>query len=112
MRRRDWRAGAALLGVTGGWLPWFWFAWRDNRTEYYYYAIVFLPFLVMAITLCLERIIGLPQAAGRRRVVGIVITGAYLLLVFANFAYLYPLLTGEVIPYASWQQRMWFSSWI
>jgi dolichyl-phosphate-mannose--protein O-mannosyl transferase len=110
--RRDWRAGAVLLGVTGGWLPWFWFAWHDNRTEYYYYAVVFLPFLVMAITLCLGLIIGQPGAAPRRRVAGAVITGAYLLLVLANFAYLYPMLTAQAIPYATWQQRIWFSSWI
>src|SRR5579859_1987869 len=110
--RRDWRAGTILLGVTAGWLPWYWFAWHDHRTEYYYYAVVFLPFLVMAITLCLGRIIGPARATPRRRVAGAVIAGAYVLLVLANFAYLYPLLTAQSIPYASWQQRIWFSSWI
>lgn len=110
--RRDWRAGAVLLGVAAGWLPWFWFALHDNRTEYFFYAIVFLPFLVIAITLCLGLIIGPVQAAPGRRAVGAVIVGAYLLLVLANFAYLYPVLTAKVIPYAFWHQRMWFNSWI
>ncbi len=110
--RRDWRAGTVLLGVTAGWLPWYWFAGHDHRTEYYYYAVVFLPFLVMAITLCLGLIIGPAQATTRRRLAGAVIAGAYVLLVLANFAYLYPLFTAQSIPYGSWLQRMWFSSWI
>jgi len=110
--RRDWRAGAVLLGVAAGWLPWFWFAWHDRRTEFYFYAIVFLPFLVMAITLCLGLIIGPVQAAPGRRAVGAVIVGVFLLLVLANFGYLYPILTAKVIPYSFWHQRMWFNSWI
>jgi dolichyl-phosphate-mannose-protein mannosyltransferase len=110
--RRDWRAGAVLLGVTAGWLPWFWFAWHDNRTEYYFYAIAFLPYLIIAITLCLGLIIGPTMAAPGRRAAGAVVAGAYLLLVLANFAFMYPVLAAQVLPYAFWHQRMWFSSWI
>jgi dolichyl-phosphate-mannose-protein mannosyltransferase len=109
---RDWRSGAVLLGVAAGWLPWFWFAWHDHRTEFYFYAVEFLPFLVMAITLCLGLVIGPVRAPPGRRAVGAVVTGAFLLLVLANFAYLYPILTAKVIPYAFWHQRMWFNSWI
>ncbi|HXP19031.1 MAG TPA: hypothetical protein VN840_05205 [Streptosporangiaceae bacterium] len=109
---RDWRAGAVLLGVAAGWLPWFWFAWHDHRTEFYFYSVAFVPFLVMAITLCLGLIVGPARAAPGRRAVGAVLAGAYLLLVLANFAYLYPVLTAKAIPYAFWHQRMWFNSWI
>ncbi len=110
--RRDWRAGAVLVAVGAGWLPWFWFALHDQRTEYYFYAIAFLPYLVIAITLCLGLIIGPVDAPPGRRAIGAVVTGAYLLLVLANFAYLYPVLTAQVLPYEFWRQRMWFSSWI
>jgi dolichyl-phosphate-mannose--protein O-mannosyl transferase len=110
--RRDWRAGSVLVGVAAGWLPWWWFAWHDDRTEYYFYAVAFLPFLVLAITLCLGLIIGPTDATPGRRAVGAVIVGAYLLLVLANFAFMYPVLTAEVLPYDFWRQRMWFSSWI
>ena len=48
LTRRDWRTGAVLLGVAAGWLPWLWFYWHDHRTEFYYYAVVFDPFLVIA----------------------------------------------------------------
>src|SRR6266851_7799396 len=112
LARRDWRAGAVLLAVAAGWLPWFWFAWHDNRTEYYFYAIAFLPYLVIAITLCLGLIIGPARAAPGRRAAGAAGAGAYLLLVLANFAYLYPVLAAQAIPYAAWYSRMWFYSWI
>ena len=106
--RRDWRAGAVLLGVAAGWLPWIWFYLHDNRTEFYYYAVAFLPFLAIAITLCIGLIIGPTRAAPARRALGAVGVGAYLLAVLLNLAYLYPVLTAEVIPYSSWLSRMWF----
>jgi dolichyl-phosphate-mannose-protein mannosyltransferase len=110
--RRDWRAGAILVGVAGGWLPWFFFAWHNQRTEYYFYAIVFVPYLVMALTLCLGLIIGPAAAPAGRRATGAIVAGGYLLLTLANFAYLYPVLAAQVIPYSAWFQRMWFHSWI
>ena len=106
--RRDWRAGAVLLGVAAGWLPWLWYAWHDHRTEFYYYAVAFDPFLVIAITLCLGLIIGPARAAPGRRAVGAIGAGAYLVGVLVNLAYLYPVLTAEIIPYSSWLSRMWF----
>jgi dolichyl-phosphate-mannose-protein mannosyltransferase len=112
LTRRDWRAGAVLAGVAAGWLPWIWFYWHDHRTEFYYYAVVFDPFLVIAITLCLGLIIGSGQAGPGRRAAGAVITFTYLLAVLVNFAYLYPILAAKAIPYSSWLARMWFRSWI
>jgi dolichyl-phosphate-mannose-protein mannosyltransferase len=112
LARRDWRAGSVLIAVAAGWLPWIWFYWHDHRTEFYYYAVVFEPFLVLAIALCLGLIIGPARAAPARRAVGGAITGAYLIAVLANFAYLYPILAARVIPYSSWFARMWFHSWI
>jgi dolichyl-phosphate-mannose-protein mannosyltransferase len=112
LARRDWRAGAVLLGVAAGWLPWIWFYWHDHRTEFYFYAVVFDPFLAIAITLCLGLIIGPARARPERRATGAVISGAYLLAVLANFTYLYPILAAKAIPYSSWLARMWFHSWI
>jgi dolichyl-phosphate-mannose-protein mannosyltransferase len=109
---RDWRAGAVLLGVAAGWLPWIWFYLHDSRTEFFYYAIAFEPFMVIAITLCLGLIIGPARAAPGRRALGAVGVGAYLIAVLVNFAYIYPVLTAQVIPYSSWLSRMWFHTWI
>jgi dolichyl-phosphate-mannose--protein O-mannosyl transferase len=110
--RRDWRAGGLLVGVAAGWLPWFFFAWHNHRTEYYFYAIIFLPFLIIALTLCLGLIIGPAAAPAGRRATGALVAGGYMLLTLASFAYLYPVLAAQVIPYSSWFSRMWFHSWI
>jgi dolichyl-phosphate-mannose--protein O-mannosyl transferase len=110
--RRDWRAGAALLSIAAGWLPWIWFYLHDHRLEYFYYAIVIEPFLIITIALCLQLIIGPPHASRARRAAGAIGASAYLIATLANFAYLYPILTAKVIPYSAWLSRMWFSSWI
>jgi dolichyl-phosphate-mannose--protein O-mannosyl transferase len=112
LARRDWRAGAVLLGVAAGWLPWFWFALHDHRTEFYFYGVVFDPFLVIGITLCIGLLVGSARAAPARRAMGAVLSGAYLLAVLTDFYYMYPVLTAQVIPYSSWFARMWYHGWI
>jgi len=110
--RRDWRPGAVLISVCAGWLPWFWYSWHNHRTEVNFYAIVMLPFMVLAITLCLGLILGPARAAPGRRHAGAIGTGGYVLLVLVNFMYLYPVLAAQIMPYAWWHARMWFSAWI
>ncbi|MGE5134283.1 MAG: dolichyl-phosphate-mannose--protein mannosyltransferase [Gemmatimonadota bacterium] len=109
LTRRDWRAGAVLAGVVGGWLPWFLFV---SRTKFYFYSVAFVPFLIIGITLCLGLIIGPAGASARRRAIGAAVAGAYLLGVLADFAYLYPILTAQAIQYGSWLNRMWYHGWI
>jgi dolichyl-phosphate-mannose-protein mannosyltransferase len=109
LTRRDWRAGAVLVAVIAGWLPWFAFA---GRTQFYFYAVTFVPYLVLSITLCLGLIIGPAAASPRRRATGAALAGAYLLGVLLNFAYLYPVLAAKVIPYSQWLARMWYHGWI
>jgi len=109
LARRDWRAGAVLVGVAAGWLPWFLFA---GRTQFYFYAVAFLPFLVLSITLCLGLVIGPARASALRRTTGAAVAGAYLLAVLLDFVYLYPVLSAQVIPYSQWLARMWYHGWI
>ncbi len=112
LSRRDWRPGAVLLMVALGWLPWFWFALHDHRTEFFFYALEFEPFLIVSITLCLGLIIGSAQTTARRRTIGASAAGAYLLGVLLNFGYIYPVISGEIIPYSSWLSHMWYHGWI
>jgi len=107
--RRDWRAGAILAGVAAGYLPWFPFAFR---TIFSFYAVAFVPFLVLAVTMCLGLVIGGEDASQRRRQWGVAAAGAYVLLAIANFAYLLPVISAQVIPYVDWAHRMWWRSWI
>ena len=110
LTRRDWRAGASLLGIIAGWLPWFLFLKRTPQFDYY--SLEFLPFLVLCITLCLGLIIGPARASPRRRAIGSAIAGTYVLAVLMLFWYFYPILAGQIIPYSSWSARMWYRGWI
>ncbi|MFI6508716.1 dolichyl-phosphate-mannose--protein mannosyltransferase [Streptosporangium sp. NPDC050855] len=110
---RDWRAGAVLLAYAAGWLPWFYWAIADNRTMFLFYAIPMVPFMILAIVLAAGLILGPLSATPVRRMVGAAVVGAFTLLALVNFWWLYPVLTGELIPYAEWSSRMLFKKgWI
>ena len=96
-------------GVVAGYLPWFFF---QARTVYSFYAVAFVPFLALAVTMCLGLVIGSDAASARRRQWGAAAAGAYVLLAVANFGWLLPVLSAEVVPYAEWARRMWWKSWI
>ncbi|RAY12233.1 phospholipid carrier-dependent glycosyltransferase [Actinomadura craniellae] len=109
--RRDWRAGAVVLGYLAGWLPWFPSALAD-RTMFLFYATPLLPFMILAIVLALGMIIGPEREPGPRRVVGAAVAGGFVLVVLANFAYIYPVLSAHTLAYDDWLSRMWFKTWI
>ncbi|MEV6170268.1 phospholipid carrier-dependent glycosyltransferase [Streptomyces sp. NPDC051954] len=107
--RRDWRAGAILCAVAAGWLPWFLY---QDRTTFSFYAIVFLPYLCLAVAMMAGAMAGPPGAGRRRRVRGAVSVGALTLLIVWNFIYFFAIYAGVSIPYDSWQARMWLGSWV
>jgi dolichyl-phosphate-mannose--protein O-mannosyl transferase len=107
--RRDWRAAAILLGFAAGYLPWFKY---PDRTMFLFYALPALPFMCLALAYACGVAIGPTAASFRRRTAGTIGVGAYLTLVVVNFAYLYPILSAQVISYASWRNHMWLNSWI
>ncbi|MDH6136344.1 dolichyl-phosphate-mannose-protein mannosyltransferase [Kitasatospora sp. MAA4] len=107
--RRDWRAGAVLCGLGAGYLPWFEY---QQRTIFLFYAVAFVPFLVLAVTMLIGAMIGPATATRERRTVGGVAAGALVLAVMWNFLYFFPLYTGQTIPWQDWNNRMWFTSWI
>src|SRR5690606_41744626 len=95
---RDWRAGAVLLAVAAGWLPWF--AYPD-RTMFVFYALPFLPFLVLAMVLALGLAMGDddagPDYLPGRRIFGGIVFGVVMLLVIIDFAYMYPVDRKSVV---------------
>jgi len=44
--------------------------------------------------------------------VGGIVYGVVLLLIVANFAYFYPVLSAYPIDEGMWRERMWFDVWI
>ncbi|WP_129842106.1 phospholipid carrier-dependent glycosyltransferase [Streptomyces sp. RFCAC02] len=107
--RRDWRAGAVLCGVAAGYLPWFMY---QERTIFYFYAVVLVPFLCLAVAMLVGTFLGPPGSTERRRVLGIVATGVLVLMIVWNFVYFYPIYTGQLIPHDGWRARMWLDTWV
>lgn len=107
--RRDWRAGALLGLILAGWLPWFSY---QQRTIFTFYAVVFAPYVILAVTYVLGLILGSAQASARRRRIGARVVGAYVVLAVATFVFFWPIYTAQVIPKDHWSWRMWLNSWI
>lgn len=104
-RAVDDRLTFILAGIIAGYLPWFFF---QKRTVFSFYAIVFEPFLILAIVYCAKIFIDRSRNPANAQVI---ILG-FVAVVFLNFIYFLPLYLGETITYAQWHMRMWFPSWI
>ena len=107
--KRDWRFGLTVVGVVSSWLPWI---PNDDRPIFSYYAIAIIPFTVLALTLCLGTMLGGRDASYRRRTWGTALGGAFVVLVVLNFAWFWPLYTGELMTTKQWLDRIWFRRWI
>ena len=107
--RRDWRAALIVVSFLAGYLPWF----REDahhRTMFLFYMTPVVPFMVLALTMAIGWVLGRRDASDRRRVIGGIVAGTYLLAVIWNFAYFYPVLAGETITYQQWHNRMWLDT--
>jgi len=103
MRRIEPALTIIVAGMTAGYLPWFFY---QSRTVFTFYAIVFQPFLILALVYCAQLI---RSKFGRR---GEIVIAAGILLITLNFLYFLPIYMGDVITYEAWRDRMWFPSWI
>ncbi len=106
---RDWRAGAVLAGVAAGYLPWFEY---QTRTIYNFYAVAFVPWVVLALTYALGLLIGHRDASPERRLWGGAAAGAVVVSAVLCFIWFLPIYTAQVIPQTWWSDRMWLPSWI
>lgn len=107
--RRDWRAAAILLAFLIGYLPWF----REDlhhRTMFLFYMTPVVPFMVLAVTMMTGSVLGRARATENRRMVGGIAAGIYLMGSVWTFAYFYPVLSGQVMTYEQWHNRMWLDS--
>ncbi|MFD6812295.1 phospholipid carrier-dependent glycosyltransferase, partial [Streptomyces anthocyanicus] len=107
--RRDWRAGAILCAFAAGWLPWLRY---QERTIFYFYAVILVPFLCLAVAMMIGAIIGPKGSTERRRTIGAVVAGCLVLLIVWNFIYFWPIYTATPIPMDQWRARMWLDTWI
>ena len=100
--RRDRTSGLILLTFAAGYLPWFLF---PDRTMFTFYAIVLLPFMILAISyLAHELILNYRHSY---RVIALAFS-----VVLVLFLYFLPIQTAQIITFDEWQSRMWLESWI
>jgi dolichyl-phosphate-mannose--protein O-mannosyl transferase len=99
-----------VAGMVAGYLPWFFF---QERTVFNFYAIVFEPFLILALVYCARLYL---TSQRRKSDFAYRFAQGALLVIFltiaANFFYFLPVYLGDVLTYDAWQARMWFASWI
>ena len=106
---RDWRYGVPVVGALSTWLPWLLY---DDRPIFLFYAAAMLPFMVLATTLLIGRIVGPSREPSTRRTVGVVAAGSFVVLVLLNFAWFWPIWTNELLTHSQWLDRIWFGRWI
>ena len=106
---RDWRWGVPIVGMLSGWLPWMQY---DDRPIFIFYAIVLVPFLVLACTLAMGQLIGPSREPSRRRTLGVIAAGSFFVLVLANFAWFWPIYTDQLLTHQEWLGRIWFQRWV
>ena len=99
-----------MAGMAAGYLPWFFF---QQRTVFSFYAIVFQPFMILALVYCARLFLTSRRRKSDRayRSGEIILLGAFILIAI-NFIYFLPLYLGQVTTYKAWHAHMWFASWI
>jgi dolichyl-phosphate-mannose-protein mannosyltransferase len=106
---RDWRFGLTIVGAASTWLPWLQY---DDRPIFLFYAITTLPFVVLALTLTMGKLVGTGSGPSARRTAGVIVAGAFFVLVLLNFAWFWPIWTDQLLTHSEWLDRIWFSRWI
>ena len=107
--RRDSRSAAVVVGWAAGWLPWLLF---QERTIFFFYSIVLVPFMAAALALSLGTILGPADAPRERRSRGALWVGTFLVIATAATWFFLPIWTAEPLPYEHWRWRMWLPTWI
>lgn len=108
-RRHDWRAWAILAGYAGGYLPWFAYA---HRTIFTFYAVAFVPFVVLALTYGIGELIGSRRLPLRERRPGIWAATAVVVMAVLVSAFYWPIWTNQWVPYWFWHLHMLLPTWV
>jgi dolichyl-phosphate-mannose--protein O-mannosyl transferase len=104
----DWRFSIAVVGTCSTWLPW---VFNSRGAMFNFYAVTMIPFMVIGLAMVMGVILGRADAGQRRRT-GAIICGTITGVIVANFAFFYPVLTGQLLTRFAWSLRMWIPGWI
>ncbi len=104
---RDWRFAMPLVAGLTPWIAWF---PNADRPLFFFYAIMIIPFTATVLAMVLGKILGPADGPDRKRRAWIV--GTVVVIIVANFWFIYPILTDQLMTRTMWSVRMWFGSWI
>ena len=109
---RERHKGYALVVLTYllQWLPWA----RSPRIAWEYHFYVDIPLICLCNAIVLQRIWtwGTRQEGSQGRWIGGAAVTAYVALVAFGFAFFYPVLAAQPLPWDAWHHRMWFDKWV
>ena len=109
IRFRRWQYGAVLLGIVAGYLPWLGYL---NRTVFQFYAIVFEPYMLIALAMAIGVVLGTREDSLERRAQGMRWVVAFGIIALLLSGFFYPLWSGIQTPLWFWQMHMWMPSWV
>lgn len=104
-----WQLGPILVGVGAGYLPWL--AYLERQAVFQFYAIAFLPFMILAIVYVLYSIVPASDAPRRARTFGVNATAVFLVVCTLVSALFLPVWTGILIPDWYWSLTHWLVGW-
>ncbi|WP_353987469.1 dolichyl-phosphate-mannose--protein mannosyltransferase [Ruicaihuangia caeni] len=102
------QAGAILLGLAAGYLPWLLY---PERTVFQFYTIVFEPFLVLALAMVLGLVLGRSTDAAWRRQSGIGVVAVFLVFAVLVSAFFWPLWTAMPVWVEFTRLHYWLPGW-
>lgn len=115
--RKDRRFTVPIVGFAAGFLPWI---ANMDRQMYFFYAVAFIPFIIVIYGLILGQIVGRGDTVFQRFKSkdhplniswGSFAAAIYLAAVLAMFIYFSPILYGYKISDSWYESLMWLPSW-
>ena len=107
-KKADLASGAIFIAFLAGWAPWLIYL---SRTTFQFYAVVFTPFLLLALSYALHSFwrkgVVLRRAAEREWAIT-----AFVVVTLVLAAFFASLWMGLPVPYWYWRIQMWLPSWI
>ncbi|MEI5585252.1 MULTISPECIES: dolichyl-phosphate-mannose--protein mannosyltransferase [unclassified Agromyces] len=107
-RYREWQAGAILVGIVGGYLPWLLYV---ERTVFHFYTIAYEPYVVLALVYVLGLVLGRPDDVRWRRQQGIATVAVFLAVVLMVSAFFYPIWSAVPTTPEFRQLHFWLPGW-
>ena len=109
IRQPKFEISIILVLFLAGWLPWLGY---PDRPTFYFYAIVMMPFIAIALAFLFRQLTWILKSNGFSNWAGTSLTAIYLFIVLGLTIFFLPIWTAISIPKNEWLWRMWFDSWI